>query len=263
MLGPLHLTVWDEESQDRRIVKEFHPQQISLLELPEEAARRGFRAVEICHVHFHATDYVYLLELKRAFAEAGVSFDTLLLDYGDLTSSNERRAESDFRYMCEWVEYASIAGAKRIRVMAGEAEPASGAAMERAANYLLMLSEFAGALDVEVVTVNGKALTSTGDSCLRLMEKTELQVGMITDFGNFSGHSKYEDLSLTIPYSSIIHAKADCDEFGNPDVPEFQRCLEVARRSRFDGSVVIIYDGPGDMWEGIERVRQLVTPILV
>ncbi|RIX60220.1 sugar phosphate isomerase/epimerase [Paenibacillus nanensis] len=262
LLGPLRWTVWDESARARKTVIQEQPELLNLLDLPEEAAKRGFKAVEICHFHFPSTDSAYLEQLKKAFVSAGISFDTLLLDYGDLSTADSERAEADMSFMREWIRAASIAGAKRTRIVAGEAQPGDAEALERTAGRLLQLAEFAETLSVQIITENFKALTSTGESCMRLMDKVGGKVGLITDFGNFGGERKYTELAMTIPVSVGIHAKSECDEQGYPDEAEFQRCLEAVRQSGFDGSFVIIYDGPGDMWAGIDRVRRLVEPVL-
>lgn len=262
LLGPLRWTVWDDAARKSKTVIQEQPERMTLLDLPAEAAKRGFRAVEICHFHFPSTETSYLEQLKGAFADAGISFDTLLLDYGDLSTTDSERAEADMSLMRDWIRIASIAGARRIRIVAGEAQPEDAEALERAAGRMLSLTEFAESHHVQVVTENFKALTSTGESCMRLMNKIGSSVGLITDFGNFGGERKYEELAMTLPASSGVHAKADCDADGIPDRAEFQRCLDVVRESGFDGSIVIIYDGPGDMWDGIDRVRRLVEPLL-
>ena len=262
LLGPLRWTVWDAEQQLQRTVVEPQPQLLTLLELPAEAAKRGFRAIEICHFHFPSVDRSYLAELAQACDNAGVSFDTLLLDYGDLTSTDDKRVAADLQFMRDWITIASQAGAKQIRIIAGEAHPSDGQAIERAARHLLELAEYGASIGVTVVTENFKPLTSTGESCVALLEQADHWFGMITDFGNFQGERKYAELAMTIPHSVSVHAKADVDENGEPDVPEFQRCLEAVQAASYDGAVVLIYDGPGDMWQGIERMRRLVQPLL-
>lgn len=258
LLGPLRWTVWDSEQKSQKNAIDPQPEQLTLLDLPAEAARRGFQAVEICHFHFPSTEPEYLQQLKEAFASAQISFDTLLLDYGDLTSSDEARVQSDLAYVRQWIRTASIAGAKKIRVIAGEAPATDEEAIRTSAERLSQLSEEAAAQGVQLITENFMALTSTGDSCMKLLELAEHKFGMITDFGNFQGERKYEELLMTLPYSVSVHAKAEYDERGYPDEREFERCLEMVRQSGYDGSIVVIYDGPGDMWEGIERVKRII-----
>ncbi|MNR31806.1 hypothetical protein D3C85_1493420 [compost metagenome] len=120
------------------------------------------------------------------------------------------------------------------------------------------LALYAKAYGVSVITENFKELTSHASSCLQILERTGHSVSMITDFGNFEGSLKYEEIAGTIPHSVSIHAKAGYDENGYPDEDEFRRCLTAVRDQGYEGAYVLIYDGPGDMWEGLERIKRIV-----
>ncbi|QAY65943.1 sugar phosphate isomerase/epimerase family protein [Paenibacillus protaetiae] len=260
LLGPLRWTLWDEEAGILRTHEEQQPEVHSLLELPSEAAARGYNAVEICHFHFPCTDEAYLLELRSSFAAAGISFDTLLLDYGDLTSEDSRRVEADLQLMKHWIDSASVCGAKQIRIVAGEAQPADEEAIARSAKLLAELQAYAAPQGVRVITENFKPLTSTGDSSMKLLAQADEGVGFITDFGNFKGSAKYGEIQMTVPRSVSVHVKPSYDDSGYPDSDELNLCLQAVEKAGFNGAYVLIYDGPGDMWAGLERVKQLVKP---
>lgn len=260
LLGPLRWTGWNADAGTHETREDAQPEVHALLELPEEAARRGYAAIEACHFHFPRTDDAYLAELRAAFEAAGVRFDTLLLDYGDLTTSDERRFAADLALIRRWIGIAAQAGARQIRIVAGEAPPTDADAIARSAAALAELAAYADSLGVRVITENFKALTSTGDSCLRLLEQAGDAVGMVTDFGNFKGDAKYDELASIARRSVSVHAKAAYDGEGLPDVPEFVRCLDAVKAAKFDGAYVLIYDGPGDMWEGLERIKRIVRP---
>lgn len=260
LLGPLRWTVWNAEAGIHETHVDEQPQLYTLLELPAEAARRGYAAIEVCHFHFPRTDDTYLTELRAAFDTSGIRFDTLLLDYGDLSSADERRYAADLDFIRRWIDIASRAGARQIRVVAGEAPPTDEAAISLSAAALAQLAEYAAAQGVRVITENFKPLTSTADSCMRLLAQAGEAVGMITDFGNFRGVAKYDELAAIAPRSVSVHAKAAYDEQGLPDEPEFVRCLDAVEAADFKGAYVLIYDGPGDMWEGLERIRRIVLP---
>ncbi|WP_276357888.1 sugar phosphate isomerase/epimerase family protein [Cohnella caldifontis] len=262
LLGPLRWTGWDEERRTHVTHVQPEPEVFSLLELPRELAKRGYAAAEICHFHFPSTDPEYSASLRRAFEQAGVAFDTLLLDYGDLTSQDPDRLEADLEMIRKWIVIASEAGAKRIRVIAGQAPHTDEEAIRRSAGRLVELAEYASRFGVSVVSENFQALTKTGGSCAKLLGLTGDAIGFITDFGNFEAPSKYEEFRAILPRSLSVHAKASYDENGFPDETEFRRCLEAMKQSRYDGAVVLIYDGPGDMWEGLERIRGIVSDYL-
>lgn len=262
ILGPLRWTVWDEQTGTHRVEQQEQPQLITLLELPEQAAKRGYQAIEICHFHFPSTNADYLMELRSACKNAGISLDTLLLDYGDLTTEDENRRKADLTFMKSWIDTAAAAGAKRIRIIAGEAPAGDLAAIERSAASLSELAEYATAKGVRVVSENFRPLTSTADSCIELLSQTKGSIGFITDFGNFSGDRKYEELAAILPSSSSVHAKAHYDENGLPDAAELRLCLELLPQQGYNGAIVLIYDGPGDMWEGLERVKIIAQAYL-
>lgn len=258
LLGPLRWTVWDPVAGRHRFEEQAQPEVHQLLQLPAEAAKRGYKAIEVCHFHFPSTEPHYLKQVNEAFQSSGISFDTLLLDYGDLTTSDPKRLVADLALMRDWIDAASLCGAKQIRIVAGEAEPSDGEALRRSAQHLNALTEYAKSKSVVIVTENFKALTSNGENCLALMEQTAKEMRWITDFGNFGGAGKYAELGMILPRSVSVHAKAHYDDRGMPDRTEFEKCLDVATGAGFDGAYVLIYDGPGDMWEGLERIRAIV-----
>ncbi|MCA0754348.1 sugar phosphate isomerase/epimerase [Paenibacillus sp. N4] len=262
LLGPQRLTVWDAESSTHQLSIQDQPQRHTLLELPNEAASRGYQALEICHFHFPATDNDYLEQLKHSFETAGISFDTLLLDYGDLTEPDEQKRMADTAYIRSWIDVAALAGAKQIRIIAGEASPTDHAAIRQAASALKELAAYASPKGVRVITENFKPLTSTAASSLMLLETAGPEVGFITDFGNYRGPGKVEEIASTAGRSVSIHCKPNYDENGYPDADTFLSYLTEVQNTGYNGSYVLIYDGPGDMWEGLERIKTLVVPFI-
>ncbi|MFC4598465.1 sugar phosphate isomerase/epimerase family protein [Cohnella hongkongensis] len=261
LLGPLRWTSWDAEAGAHRTHEQSQPEVHTLLELPGEAARRGYAALEVCHFHFPSTEDAYLDRLRRAFAEADVIFDTLLLDYGDPSTTDEIRQAADGKLYRDWIDVASRCGAKRVRLIAGEAPPTDEEAIRRAGRTLRELAAYASDQGVRVVTENFKPLASTAASCLKLLDSAG-GIGMITDFGNYQGEAKYDEIAMTVPRSLSVHVKPAYDEYGAPDEAELVRCLEAVRKPGYDGAYVLIYDGPGEMWEGLERVKRIVLPYI-
>lgn len=263
ILGPLRLTVWDSETNSHQTREQEQPLILTLLELPAEAASKGYQAIEVCHFHFPSTEPAYLEQLRHAFNAADVSFDTLLLDYGDLTATDEARRLADFSFIREWIDIASLCGAKQIRVIAGEAAPTDEDALLLSAAALAELAQYAASKGVHVITENFKSLTSTAENCLKLLAKAGDQVGFITDFGNYYGAGKLEEIAATTPLSVSIHAKPAYNEAGFPDKESFISCLGKVQDAGFEGAYVLIYDGPGDMWEGLKRVKDIVKPFIM
>ncbi|SFJ41600.1 Sugar phosphate isomerase/epimerase [Paenibacillus sp. UNC496MF] len=261
-LGPLRWTQWDAEAGKHMFVENPQPELMKLVDLPAHLAKEGFGAVEIGHFHFPSTDDGYLAELRAAVERAGISLDTILLDYGDVSSADEVRRQADVAYAREWIDVAAKAGAKNIRVVAGESEPGDKAALARSIASLKELHAYGQSRNVRVITENFKPLASTSDNVLAIIGAFEGGLNVIDDFGNFKGETKYEQLAAILPHAVSIHAKAHYDENGLPDTEEYVRCLELLKTGGYDGAVSLIYDGPGDMWEGLSRIRRIVEPYL-
>ncbi len=261
-IGPLRWTVWNRETATHDVRIEDQPEHFTLLELPALAAKQGYRAIEVGHFHFPATDSEYLAKLGQAFADAGVSFDTLLLDYGDLTDTDSDRHAADVAYIRRWIDIASQAGAKQIRVVAGEAPPTDEEAIRQSAAALAGLAEYAAPLNVRVITENFKPLTSTAESALKLLQLAGPEVGFITDFGNYKSARKVDEIGETASFSVSVHVKPEYDVDGIPQQATLDHYLQQTQKSGFDGAYVLIYDGPGDMWEGLARVQALVQPYI-
>lgn len=140
LLGPLRWTAWDAAGERHIVNEQEQPESLTLLQLPAEAAKRGYEALEICHFHFPSTEPDYLLQLREAFQASGVRFDTLLLDYGDLTSNDANRLKADLTLMRAWIDAAAHSGAKQIRIVAGEREGSDKTALAQSARHLRELA---------------------------------------------------------------------------------------------------------------------------
>jgi sugar phosphate isomerase/epimerase len=261
-LGPLHWTRWDEQKGEQYLDIQDQPETTSLLELPAKLASMGYSALEIGHFHIRDTSDTYLQKLRNAFKTAGIPFYTLLADYGDISSSDEARRSADIEWVKIWIDIASKAGAERVRVIAGDADASDSAALQRSADALRILCDYAALRNVRVITENFRPLSYTADNCLSLLEVCGDRLGLTSDFGNYKGDDKFEELAKTVPHSESIHAKAITSTDGYPDAAEFKQCMDVVKKSGYQGPITIVYDGPNNMWDGIERVRVLVAPYL-
>lgn len=261
-LGPLRWTRWDDKSKQHVTDAEDQPQIHTLLELPGILAERGFQALEICHFHFPDRGAAYIEKLRAAVQRSGVRFYTLLADYGDISNADDIRRQADIDWLKGWIDTAAAVGAERVRVIGGDADPADDQALQRAVQALQELMDYAKDKGVRIVTENFHDLTSTAVNCRALLDTCGSALGLTSDFGNFKGPKKYDELASTIPCSESIHAKAQTDASGNPDEAEFKRCMDIVGQAGYEGPITIVYDGPNDMWEGIERVQALVTPYL-
>ena len=254
-LGPLKWTYWDEQEKTHKTRQEQQPENTTLLELPLILAEQQFQSLEICHFHFPRLDHDYLLQLKHSFEKAGINFHCLLVDYGDISSSDEVRRNADLQFLKHWIDVASVIGAKSIRIIAGEAPPTDEEALLRSKQSLNELISYALPKQVRIVTENFKPLSSTKENCIELLTDNEL--GLTVDFGNFNKDVKYESIKQLMPYAESIHAKANYDQDGIIDEKEFRKSLEIVASQKYNGPITLVYDGPGNLWDGIQRVKSI------
>jgi len=260
-LGPLRWTVWDQTSRTQSTNIQEQPELFSLLDLPSDAASRGLSYLELCHFHFPSREDDYLKKLRSSFADAGIAFHTLLIDYGDISSLDPVRRESDIAYLKGWMETAALAGAAAVRIVAGEQPAGDSEAIRRSANALLELSHYGTPLGVKVVTENFRDLTSTVDSWRNLLAETGNEVSTIVDFGNLAKKEKEAGIVFGTPLAHSFHAKPEYGDDGSINAESLRQLLRLAGAGNADAPVSLIFDRDGDMWEGIERIKNVVLSV--
>lgn len=261
LLGPLYWNEWDEENQEITTKIEEMPAIYTLEELPKLLKQEGFDALEVIHPHFSSTDLSYLQRVRAAFETASIQLFSILVDYGDLSHKDPVRRSADKGFIKKWIDIAAEVGATCIRVIGGEAHPDDKESVKRVSSELTELAAYGERKGIGVLTENFKSLTSTSENCLFLQHHSEIK-GLITDFGNFSGVGKKNDIRLTVPYSKSIHVKALRNRDGTINKPELMENLELVRQARYAGPLTIVYDGPDDMWAGINEVKRVVKEFL-
>lgn len=235
------------------------PEALSLLALPAKLAAFGINKIEICHFHLPSRDAAYLAQLRTALDDAGVTLWQLLIDGGDLT--HPQHAARDQAWIQEWIDVAATLGATRARVSGGKAAPtAQSLATSRAA--LAQLAAYAAARNVRLMTENWQNLLSTPEAVLTVLAGLD-EVGLLADFGNWSGPNKYTDLAMILPRAESAHAKAHFDGPGSMDRADYEQCLALCQQSNFSGPYSLIYDGPdGDEWAGLQLEKTVVGAYL-
>ncbi len=230
-----------------------------LLDIPAQVAAHGLGKLEVCHFHFPRTDAAYLAEFRAALDAAGVEFYTLLIDEGNLTSSDPAERDGVVTMMTHWIEVAAQVGARRVRVIAGDAAPTEESLRLSKAGLTEVLRQ-AHAHGVHVVTENWHSLLDHPAAIITLMERMEGKMGLKLDFGNWPAERKYVDLPLIAPLAECTHAKAGFHAPGEMDHKDFTRCLSLCRDAGFEGPHILIFSDAGDEWASLDQMREVVLP---
>ncbi|GGF95048.1 sugar phosphate isomerase/epimerase family protein [Paenibacillus abyssi] len=261
MMGPLRMTEWNEGSREHVLQVEVYPEEITLDELLIKLEAERYSGLELSYAQLHKTSKEELSRLRNNSQAAGVELTSLLLDYGDLSTTDPLRTKADIAWLRKWIEIAAQAGFRRVRIGAGESPPDDLAALIRASEGLMKVYEYTAEAGIQLVTENLGQLLSNADNCLRLLELCQGKVGFTCDFGNFK-QDKYNQLARVLPYADTVHAKAEVDSQGMINTEDFRRCLELCKEAGLEGPYSLTYLGSGDPWEKLSEMRSMMDGVL-
>lgn len=238
-------------------------QRDALLKLPAKLANFGIQTLEICHFHLPSREQSYLQELRASLRESEVEIWSLLVDDGDVT--HLENGARDAAWIGDWIPAAHALGAKRMRVLAGQAS--DDKAINRSCDALRVLDEAAQEHAIRLMIENWSGVTSTPRGVSELLGRLEGTVGLCFDFGNWDGRedkitTKYDDLKQIAPLAESCHAKAHFDTGQRIDRRDYARCLDIVREADFSGPFTLIFDSDGDEWRALETEMKIVEKFL-
>jgi sugar phosphate isomerase/epimerase len=228
---------------------------LSLLDLPAELGRRGYRSVQLCHFYLSSRRTSYLTEVRTAFGEAGVEIECLLIDDGDLTHPTDGAEQA--AWISTWIEAAEHLGAPRVRVPAGK-QPPSTDTLQLSAGRLNQLAHEHP--EVRLVTENWHALLPDAASVNTLLDLASDRIGFLIDLGNWTGPDKYDELAAVARRAETCQAKAATDAAGAINEHDFRSSLAVLRKASYTGPLAMVYTGADDdEWTKLDEVYSIVT----
>ena len=230
------------------------PGEIKLFDLPAALREHGYARVELCHFHIASLDPVYLEELRSAFAEQGVTIQTLLIDDGDI--ANPQTRARDMAWINSWIGAAARMGAKHARVIAGKQRP-SAPTLALSVSGLTHLVNSAATQGVKLVTENWFDLTAAPGEVHHILNAVP-GLGFLADMGNWGGPSKYADLASIFARAQLCHAKASFTPDHGLDETDYALCIATAEGAGYTGPYTLIFADDGDEWEGLAKERAFI-----
>lgn len=231
----------------------------SLLGLPSVLANHGYHRLEIVSFHMRSRDPIYLGELRDQLARAEVTLQTLLIDAGDIT--DPETGARDEAWIAGWLDVANELGAQNARIIAGKQKP-TPANLDRSVAALKSLADRNAGSSVRLVTENWFDLLSTPAAVHEVLDRLEGRVGLLGDFGNWSGDTKYEDLASIFARAELCHAKAHFVG-GQLDEADYGACIGAAEEAGYTGPYTLIFDAdhPHE-WAGLALERDFILSLL-
>jgi sugar phosphate isomerase/epimerase len=234
--------------------------EITLLDLPGEAAKHGIGTIELCHFHFPTDDASYLDALVDAITASNVELFSILIDTGDISHYDPESRKADFDTNRYWIDVAAGVGAEHVRIIAGDADP-DALSIGLSVDGLRELSVYAEEQGVKTLTENFKKLAQRPETVLEIIDRCEGRVGLCADFGNFPSESRPEDLARVLPKANSIHAKADYPG-GEMNREAYTQNVKLAVDAGFDGPMSLIYQDADDVWTRLEEMKDVTAEVL-
>ena len=227
----------------------------SLLGLPSVMANHGYHRLEIVSFHLRSRDPVYLGELRDQLEGAEVRLQTLLIDAGDMT--DPVHGARDTRWIGAWLDVAHELGAEHARIVAGQRAPTPDTIARSAAGFRELVARNAGS-PLRLVTENWRGLLTTPAAVNELLDRLDGEVGLLADFGNWHGETKYDDLAAIFGRAELCHAKAGFAD-GALDEGDYGHCVGLAEACGYRGPYTLIFDAeqPHE-WAGLALERDFI-----
>jgi sugar phosphate isomerase/epimerase len=252
--------------------KTLFAKQMVHLDFPRAAKRDyGIEAVEYVNQFWmdKAKDQDYLAELKKRAEGEGVRSLLIMCDSeGALGDADEKKRTKAVENHYKWVEAGKYLGCHSIRVNA-QSSGSYDEQVQRAADGLHRLSEFAAKHKLNVIVENHGGLSSNGEWLTAVMKKVNLpNCGTLPDFGNWGigggkEYDRYKGTAELMPFAKAVSAKShDFDDQGNETHTDFRKMMKIVMDAGYHGFVGIEYEGSKlSEPEGIRATKRLLEKV--
>ncbi len=254
------LTWWDTPAAPAVQKEAYGKGTVAVLDLPAAVARHGIERLQLCHFHVANRDQAWLGEFRAACRDARMTLQTLLIDDADIADPvNHKR---DVAWVGAWIEVAAALGAEAARVVAGKQKP-SPAALALSVAGLKEIARRGKAVGVRGITENWFDLLASPKEVDHVMDAVGDDLGLLADFGNWKGPTKYAHLAAIMPRAGAPPAtcasSARLSVPGAMDSDDYGKCVAIAAAAGYAGPYTLIYDGPDDdEWAGIAMEEKFI-----
>jgi len=232
----------------------------------------GIDAIEYVNQFYKdkKADDATLHDLKKRADDAGVKSLLIMCDgEGNLGDPDEARRKQAVENHHRWVEWAKHLGCHSIRVNAAS----SGSyrdQIQRAADGLRKLTEFAAPHGISVIVENHGGLSSNGAWLAEVMRTVDHpNCGTLPDFGNFRvaapniWYDRYVGVAELMPFAKGVSAKShEFDDKGNETKTDYRKMLQIVLSFGYRGYVGIEYEGSQlSEPDGIRATKKLLETV--
>ena len=237
-----------------------YPEDVSLVGFAGFAKKEyAISHLELTQMCFPSTEPSYLEELKNATEAEGAIIENIPIDVGYICEPDAGIRAEHIREIKKWIDVAATVGSRAVRVNTGPAHEGTDA-LSLAIESYAHLTEYAGGLGMDVLIENHGGVSNDPDMIARIIDAVgNERLGACPDFGGFDNAVLYQALEKIMPFAKVVHAKSySFDEEGEETRIDYKRCLEIIKRSGFDGVMSIEYEGEADQYKGVRKTKELI-----
>lgn len=236
---------------------------LALLDFPEMAADRyKVHHLEFVAPHFASTEPAYIQELRSRLQRSHSHLINIPVDIselhqeGGLSGPDPKVREGAINAAKPWVDIAHSLGARSVRCDPGRMNPDDLAPTIESYKKLAAYGRSKG---VQVIIENhGGVGSEHPEELVKVFKGVKGEfIGALPDFGNFPDEETREKgLAQLFPYAkAVCHAKGlEFDSSGSETKFDFRKCVEISKLAKYKGVYSIEYEGPGDPYEGVQKV---------
>jgi sugar phosphate isomerase/epimerase len=252
----------DSKNLDHRVeLKDFAAHIVS---------RFKINKVELWSGHFPSTNPKYLEQMRSAVEGARAVIVNIAVDGEHSPYAADRgEREKAIAFSKQWADVAAAVGSVSIRTnlpTAGDSEPS----VERAADCLLRVVEYASAKSVIVNLENDNPVSEDPFFLLKVIEKVESPwLHALPDFANTlaTGHEEHAYSGVNAMFESaynICHVKEfEAAQDGKLVHVDMAKTFGFLKQHAYKGYCSMEFDSPGDPYQGtadlIEKTTRYLT----
>jgi len=232
----------------------------------------GVSKIEPWNQHFRATDPKYLDEFRASVEKAGGAVVNIAVD-GDHSAYAADTVERDraVAFSKKWIDVAAAIGSPSVRTNIAQAKDAKPD-VERAADTLKRVSEYAGTKNVVVHLENDNAASEDPFFLVQVIEKVDSPwLHSNPDFCNTlaTGREEYAYKGMEAMFQhayGICHVKdSEANDKGQVFRVDMARTFGILKRANYRGYCSMEFDAPGDPYSGTtalikQTLRYLGSP---
>jgi sugar phosphate isomerase/epimerase len=239
-----------------------HPQKT-----PREPAIDLFKFIDFCAAHGCAgtelTSYFFphnptdsqLRDIRRHAFLSGVTISGTSVG-NNFAMPRGPALDAEIADVKKWIDRAAVLGAPHIRLFAGP-EPKGADLTEIKRNCIAAIETccaYAGERGIFLGLENHGGIVAQPEQLLEIIRSIDSPwLGINLDTGNFHVADPYAALEACAPYAVNVQVKLDIrpGPGKTPQPADFPRIVEILRKARYQGWVVLEYESAEDPWKAV------------